>query len=127
MKEVRIRYRTETGVVGVWPVPFASIRNDSDDACRAYLKHWHANYEYLGKDDGTFADDAPRPAVEDDEQDVNDASVASVIAAVLDELPSSVSTDSSEAAPDTSSDISSDTSSGFDGGSDGGGGGGADF
>lgn len=47
---VSIRYQTPQGVLGVWAVNETLLTDTSEAGCRAYLRHWHPDYTYLGRE-----------------------------------------------------------------------------
>jgi hypothetical protein len=113
MPNVTIRYQTPMGATGMWAV---DLEEDTDTCAAAFLKHWHPNYYYLGRDGHPDA-----PTVEADDTISDLLTVAAVEGLVESLAESRIST---AVEPD---EVVAPASNDFDGGMSGGAGADASF
>ena len=107
---IGIKYRTQTGVEGVWHVHEFNCA-DTDDAAKAFLFHWHPQYTYLGREGHDY--DAPIDRALDSEPEDVIAPLLPIVDTGTDDAPAVAE---SPTTPDA-----------FAGGASGGAGGGASF
>ena len=106
---IGIKYRTQTGVEGVWHVHEFNCA-DTDDAAKAFLFHWHPQYTYLGREGHDYDEPIDR-ALDSEPEDII-APLLPIVDTGTDDAPAVAESP----APDA-----------FAGGASGGAGGGASF